>query len=63
MRELRAFAKTALLQPGASEELCFTLQARDLASWSVEQGDWVVGRANIGCRRRRREEVRLEAGL
>lgn len=40
--ELRAFAKTTLLQPHATQTLSFTLSARDLASWSVATHDWLV---------------------
>jgi len=40
--ELRAFAKTALLQAGESEQLTFRLAARDLASYDSDRGAWVV---------------------
>jgi beta-glucosidase len=40
--ELRAFAKTALLAPSASETLQFELHTKDLTSFDVDTGDWVV---------------------
>ena len=40
--ELRAFAKTKLLQPNETQTLAFTLNHRDLASWSVETQGWLV---------------------
>ena len=40
--ELKAFDKTSMLQPGNSETLKFILNARDLASFSVEESAWVV---------------------
>jgi beta-glucosidase len=41
-RELRAFAKTGLLQPGQSETVGLTLTGRDLASFDTDRAAWVV---------------------
>lgn len=41
-KELRAFAKTALLQPGQSEEVVFTLTDADLASFDEHNSQWVT---------------------
>jgi len=40
--ELRGFAKTKLLAPGASETLSFKLSARDLASFDEKSAAWLV---------------------
>lgn len=60
--ELRAFAKTRRLEPGASQTLGFTLQGRDIASfdpdrsaWVAEAGDYVVRAASSS------REIRAEA--
>ena len=41
-RELRAFAKTGLLAPGASETVTFRLSASDVASFDPTVSAWVA---------------------
>jgi len=47
--ELKGFAKTALLQPGKSETITFTLHADDLASFDASTSSWVAdaGKYNV----------------
>lgn len=48
-KELRAFAKTDVLQPGASQQLTLTMARRDLTSFDESQSQWVMdaGRYDI----------------
>lgn len=42
MRELRAFNKTDVLQPGKEVKISVEIKLQDLAAWDVETGHWVV---------------------
>jgi beta-glucosidase len=43
--ELRAFAKSKLLQPGQSQTLQFEIAGKELASFDAKQGRWVAAAA------------------
>jgi beta-glucosidase len=62
-RELKAFAKVGL-EPGAEQEVTFTLTARDLSYWSAVHRGWVLEpgefRVCVGASSR---DIRLSAAL
>lgn len=45
-KELKAFAKTNLLQPGGSQTIQFVLTPKDLASFDVTRASWVAEPGN-----------------
>ena len=44
--ELKAFVKTRLLNPGESQQLSFTINADDLASYNTATASWIVDAGN-----------------
>ena len=48
--ELKAFAKTALLQPGKSQTLVFSLKSSDLSSFYTQRSAWVAEPGNYTIR-------------
>jgi beta-glucosidase len=44
--ELKGFAKTGLLKPGASKTVTFTLNPKDLASFYTNQSAWIADAGN-----------------
>lgn len=48
--ELKAFAKTKLLQPGVSQEIIFSISPADLASFDTKTSSWIADAGNYTAR-------------
>jgi beta-glucosidase len=48
--ELKAFAKTKLLQPGESQEISFNLRPADLTSFDTKTSSWIAEAGNYTVR-------------
>jgi len=47
---LKGFVKTGLLQPGQSENITFTINAEDLASFNTDVTAWVADAGNYAVK-------------
>ena len=61
--ELKAFAKTGLLAPGASQTLSFTITSADLASFQSASSSWVADAGDYTLKIGTSEETYTSAGL
>jgi beta-glucosidase len=62
-RELKGFAKIGL-EPGAEQEVTFTLTARDLSYWSAVHRRWVLEGGEFGiCVGASSRDIRLSAAI
>ncbi|MCI5083977.1 MAG: fibronectin type III-like domain-contianing protein, partial [Saprospiraceae bacterium] len=50
VQELKAFAKTDILQPGETTELSFYIQATDLQYWDEQQNGWQLEKGNYSIK-------------
>lgn len=62
--ELKGFDKTRLLKPGESQEISFSINAADLASFNTNQSAWIADAGNytvkVGASS---EDIKLTAGF
>ncbi len=61
--ELKAFAKTALLAPGASQTITFTLTPADLASFQTASSSWIADAGDYTVKIGTSEETYASAGF
>ena len=61
--ELKAFAKTGLLAPGASQKISFTITAADLASFQTASTSWIADAGDYTVKIGTAEETFTSAGF
>ena len=61
--ELKAFAKTGLLAPGASQTISLTLTPADLASFQTSSSSWVADAGDYTVKIGTSEETFVSAGF
>jgi beta-glucosidase len=63
LSELKAFAKTKLLKPGESQELSFTLNPADLASFHTASSSWIAEAGDYTVKFGNAQDVFLSANF